>query len=44
MKPIAIAFKIRIILLAGDPTQIEGVEVRKNPRANLVMVKKASDS
>jgi hypothetical protein len=44
MKPIAIAFKTRILLLAGDPTKLEDVELVKNPRANLVIIKKALDA
>ena len=44
MKPIAFAFRHRILLLAGDPTQLEGVEVSKNPNSNLVLVKKNLDA
>jgi hypothetical protein len=44
MKPKAIEFGRRIILLAGDPKQLEDVRVEKNPRANLVVVKKDLDT
>lgn len=40
MKPIAFEIGKRIILLAGDPKQLEGVKLEKNPRANLVLIKK----
>jgi hypothetical protein len=40
MKPLAIQAGRRILLIAGDPKQLEGVELKKNPRANLVIVKK----
>jgi hypothetical protein len=40
MKPIAIEVGRRIIILAGDPKQLEGVRLEKNARANLVVVNK----
>jgi hypothetical protein len=40
MKPIAIAFGKRILLLAGNPKQLEEVEARKNLNSNFVLVKK----
>jgi superfamily I DNA and/or RNA helicase len=44
MKPIAIQAGKRILLIAGDPKQLENVELKKNPRANLVIVKKELDT
>ena len=44
MKPIAIAIGKRILLLAGDPQQLEDVEIEKNPNGNLVLVKKNLDT
>lgn len=40
MKPLAIQIGRRIIMLAGDPKQLEQIKLEKNPRANLVLVKK----
>ena len=44
MKPLAIAIGKRILLLAGDPKQLEDVEIEKNPNGNLVLVKKNLDT
>ena len=44
MKPLAIAIGKRILLLAGDPKQVEDVEIEKNPNGNLVLVKKDLDT
>ena len=44
MKPLAIAIGKRILLLAGDPKQLEDVEIEKNPNGNLVLVKKDLDT
>ena len=41
MKPIAVDTPKRILLIAGSPKQLENVELKKNPRANLVIVKKS---
>ena len=44
MKPLAISFGKRILLIAGDPKQLEDVALEKNPRANLVIIKKPLDT
>lgn len=44
MKPFAIAFGKRVILIAGDLKQLVGVEVCRNPSSNLVLVKKGLDT
>ncbi len=44
MKPFAIAFGKRVILIAGDPKQLVGIEVTRNPSSNLVLVKKDLDT
>ena len=44
IKPLAIAIGKRILLLAGDPKQLEDVEIEKNPNGNLVLVKKNLDT
>ena len=40
MKPVAIETKKRILLIAGNPRDLENVMLRKNPRGNLVIIKK----
>ena len=44
MKPLAIAIGKRILILAGDPKQLESVEIEKIPNGNLVLVKKDLDT
>lgn len=44
MKPIAISTGKRILLIAGSPKDLDLVEIKKNPRANLVIVKKNLDT
>lgn len=44
MKPFAIAFGKRVLLIAGDPKQLVDVEVFRNPSSNLVLVKKSLDT
>ena len=41
MKPLAIATKSRILLIAGNPKDLENVTLRKSPRGNFVIIKKS---
>ena len=44
MKPLGIGIGKRILLLAGDPKQLEDVEIEKNRNGNLVLGKKDLDT